>query len=723
MKNFTLAGVGADIQFGKGGPRLLQTGGLFQARDATNASFVRWQVANASSNFDAINLNVLTGEVAKLQSSIGLAANSAYVANSFTTYIQSATSFKTADELLDGAITALQTEVNTTQTGAGLNSSGTYSANGTANYISSATSLKVADNLLDYNIKILSDELGVTQTGSGLNANGTYNANATGNYIAGATSLKIADNLLDAAIKTVQNELDLTQSAIGLQLSGTLPAWTGMNYVGSANTVLQAVATLDTQLKTLNDTVTGFGNVMNYVGTVAGGASSGAAVDLNTLAGGQDPGDYYKVSTGGYFKVGAGGSPFYANQNDGLVKNTSSGWDVIDNTDSTVSGTTNRISVSGTADQGFVVDIASNYIGQNTITTVGTIATGTWNASTIATNRGGTGQTTYAQGNLLVGNGSSGLTKLARGTAKQVLRVNTGGTDLEYAALLGTDVAFTGGGLVANTVSAAIQEVNTRSNTITTGSGLNSNGSYNANTSANYIAAATSLRDADNRLDAAIAAINATLSSQLQDEIISVNQRQSIKVTNTATEFYGNVNNVKTKIGEFTQSTTSNSYFVFDLSTASKVKIGSLSNAVADVDIVLDPKGAGVIDASTSRITNLSDPVGANDGMNLQFSNANYTRRKALDITETNANQTIGTVSGTVVRAMVNVNVPWQPGSTLTVGTSLDNDMIVGLSDVDLTQTGVYIVDIIADVNATVIAYISGSGSGTGKVIIEYLSL
>jgi hypothetical protein len=51
-----------------------------------------------------------------------------------------------------------------------------------------------------------------------------------------------------------------------------------------------------------------------------------------------------------------------------------------------VLGTTNRITVSGSG-----VDIASNYVGQNSITTLGTITTGTWTGSIIGLAYGGTG--------------------------------------------------------------------------------------------------------------------------------------------------------------------------------------------------------------------------------------------------------------------------------------------------------------------------------------------
>jgi hypothetical protein len=60
---------------------------------------------------------------------------------------------------------------------------------------------------------------------------------------------------------------------------------------------------------------------------------------------------------------------------------------------SSVSGTTNRISVSPTSGA-VIVDISATYIGQSSITTLGTITTGVWNGTTIAIANGGTGQTT-----------------------------------------------------------------------------------------------------------------------------------------------------------------------------------------------------------------------------------------------------------------------------------------------------------------------------------------
>lgn len=72
--------------------------------------------------------------------------------------------------------------------------------------------------------------------------------------------------------------------------------------------------------------------------------------------------------------------------------------------------TGNILDVVGTADRITVnadsIDIASTYIGQSSITTLGTITTGTWNGTAISVAYGGLGLTSAVTG-LLKGNGTS----------------------------------------------------------------------------------------------------------------------------------------------------------------------------------------------------------------------------------------------------------------------------------------------------------------------------
>lgn len=90
-------------------------------------------------------------------------------------------------------------------------------------------------------------------------------------------------------------------------------------------------------------------------------------------------------------------------------------------------GTSNRITVTGT-----VIDIAGTYVGQSSITTLGTITTGTWTGTTIAIANGGTGATSKAAGfdalspmttggDIIYGGASGTGTRLTNGSAGQVL--------------------------------------------------------------------------------------------------------------------------------------------------------------------------------------------------------------------------------------------------------------------------------------------------------------
>lgn len=121
-----------------------------------------------------------------------------------------------------------------------------------------------------------------------------------------------------------------------------------------------------------------------------------------------------------------------------------------------VGGTTDRITVTANA-----VDIASTYAGQSTITTLGTVTTGTWSASTIVVGKGGTGATTFTANGIIYGNITDPLQVTAAGTQYQVLQAGSGGTPTFGALNLGQSAAITGtlplgnGGTGATTALAA----------------------------------------------------------------------------------------------------------------------------------------------------------------------------------------------------------------------------------------------------------------------------
>jgi len=88
----------------------------------------------------------------------------------------------------------------------------------------------------------------------------------------------------------------------------------------------------------------------------------------------------------------------------------------------TVGGTADRITVGADT-----VDIAATYVGQSSITTLGTVTTGTWNATTLGTGYGGTGLTSYATGDLIYASATNTLAKLTAGAEGKVLQINASG--------------------------------------------------------------------------------------------------------------------------------------------------------------------------------------------------------------------------------------------------------------------------------------------------------
>lgn len=130
-----------------------------------------------------------------------------------------------------------------------------------------------------------------------------------------------------------------------------------------------------------------------------------------------------------------------------------------------VSGTAHRVIVSAGLTP--VVDIAADYVGQTSITTLGTIVVGTWHAGTIDADHGGTGQTVYAVGDLLYANAINSLARLGISTDGKVLTLSGGLPTWQLAAATGvtsiditpgTGISATGGPI---TTSGSITVTNT----------------------------------------------------------------------------------------------------------------------------------------------------------------------------------------------------------------------------------------------------------------------
>lgn len=99
-------------------------------------------------------------------------------------------------------------------------------------------------------------------------------------------------------------------------------------------------------------------------------------------------------------------------------------WTTLSGVVTSVSGTANRITSTGGTTP--VIDIAATYVGQTSLTTLGTITTGTWNATTVGVVYGGTGLTSATQGDMLYASASNTYSLLAKSASATRYISNTG---------------------------------------------------------------------------------------------------------------------------------------------------------------------------------------------------------------------------------------------------------------------------------------------------------
>lgn len=225
-------------------------------------------------------------------------------------------------------------------------------------------------------------------------------------------------NYVDA-VKTGLNVKDAVRVATTANLTVTYN--NGTSGVGATltNAGTQAALTIDSVVLVVGDRVlvkdqtTALQNGI-YTVTNVGSASTNwvltRATDFDQSPNGEIAGgDFTFVQEG---TVGADNGYVVTTNGDITVGTTSIDWVQFSGAGSVIAGdgltkSGNTLDVVGTANRITVtadaVDIASTYVGQSTITTLGTIGTGTWNATTIAANKGGTGVANAASSTITLG--------------------------------------------------------------------------------------------------------------------------------------------------------------------------------------------------------------------------------------------------------------------------------------------------------------------------------
>jgi hypothetical protein len=276
----------------------------------------------------------------------------------------------------------------------------------------------------------------------------------TGSGAAALADLTSAGRAVIAGVNTAAQRIALGGSTLGINLFTTATPG-AQSYVrvetdGSLTFLSQAGVKSDLSLNSVtNDAQTKAAVVPNTApsaGQILAGNAGGTAYAPVTVSG---SGGTITLSSAGVITISA-------------IPNAS-----LSNSTVTVNGTSIALGASATvtAAAGTLTGATLNStVVTSSLTAVGTVTTGTWSATTVAVDKGGTGQTTYTDGQLLIGNTTGNTLAKATLTAGTGVSVTNGHGTITVANTGVTSVATAGlatGGAITTTgtvtVTAAVQ--------------------------------------------------------------------------------------------------------------------------------------------------------------------------------------------------------------------------------------------------------------------------
>jgi predicted nucleic acid-binding Zn-ribbon protein len=637
------------------------------------------QLASTQSDLDTAEASLATaqGDISDLETladthetSIGLNADGSYTAIAGANYASGA-SLKTAVGQLDTQLKSTQDDLDTLETtvgnlqvgapnqaevdaieaAVGLNANGSYAAHNGSNYMDTATTVKEALTDLDDQIKLNEDaaaanttaiagkassadltalqgEVDATQAAVGLNINGTFTAQA-GTYINGASSVRQETAALDTQLASTQSELDATQTSAGLGANGSLPAYSDSTRLGGAavshhaalgslsaelNSEISSRASGDSALNTLADTHEasigldadgGFtadatGNYISGATTVRGEIS---ALDTQ-LKSTQDDLDTLETTVGN-LQVGA---PNQAEVDaiEAAVGLNANGSYSAHTTSNYLNAATSTKGALGLLD----AEIRSNELDIATLSTAITTAnnTNTTQSTEIVglqteldNTQAGAGLS--AAGNYVAPGASNYLgTATSLKSADNLLdaEIKDNADDISTNT---TNIATNATAIATKAAAADVTALETLADTHEASIGLTAAGAYQAPAGSNYLAAASSVRDADSKLDAQIKTNADNISTNTSD--IGTNLAAIQSNDGDITALQGRMTTAETDITSLEGDMSTAQTDITNIQTLNTTQTTNISNLQTEVDAI--EAGAGLSAAGA-----YSAPAGSN---------------------------------------------------------------------------------------------------------------
>ena len=292
-------------------------------------------------------------------------------------------------------------------TGTSLTLSGDLTVNGSTTTVNSVT-ITVDDKNIELGSVASPTDAGAD--GGGITLKGT--TDKTFSWIDATDAWTSSENMELASGKVfkINGAEVLSGSTLGSGVTGSSLTSVGTIATGVWNGTTIAIANGGTGSTTTSGARTA-------LGVAIGSDVQAYNATLATVAGGTYAGDD-SIVTVGTISAGVWNGTTIALANGGTGSTTASG-----------ARTSLGVAI-GSDVQAYNATLATvaggTYIGSSSITTLGTITTGTWNGTTIGSGYGGTGFNAYTTGDLIYSSGTNTLSKLGIGTAGQFLKVVSG---------------------------------------------------------------------------------------------------------------------------------------------------------------------------------------------------------------------------------------------------------------------------------------------------------